>query len=159
MNPNYKNNICKVLFQEEWFSYDFARPRDITPHVSRLEWNRTFLTTINRLYFRIVSDADYRCGDISAISSSMFICEILGNQFCHNETTKMLCSTNVGDIELYPIGKVRGFLDISLASQRIFKKGRGLMLEKNNMRDLSDDFLLLWCRKTKKGGIINVRNE
>jgi hypothetical protein len=158
MNPNYKNNICKVLFEESWYSYDFAQPRNITPYASRLEWNRTFMTTINRLYFRIASDTDYR-HDVSAISSSMFICEILGNQLYHSETTKMLYSTNVGDIELYPVGKVRGFLDISLASQRIFKKGRGLMLEKNNMRNLSDDFLLLWCKKTKKGGIINIRNE
>jgi hypothetical protein len=155
MNPNYKNNICKVLFEESWYSYDFAQPRSVTPYVSRLEWNRTFLTTINRLYFRMASDTDFRC-DVSAISSSMFICnEILGNQLYH-ETTK-LCSTNVGDIELYPVGKLRGFLDISLASQRIFKKGRGLMLEKNNMGGLSDDFLLLWCKKTKKGGIINIR--
>ena len=158
MSPNYKNNICKVLFQEEWFSYDFAQPRDITPHVSRLEWNRTFLTTINRLYFRIACDTGYK-HDVSAISSSMFICDILGNQFYYYETTDMFHYTSVGDNELYPIGKLKGFLDISLASQRIFKKGRGLMLEKNNMRDLSDDFLLLWCRKTKKGGIINVRNE
>lgn len=158
MNPNYKNNICKVLFQEEWFSYDFAQPKDITPHVSRLEWNKTFMTTINRLYFRMTCDSDYK-HDVSAISSSMFICEILGNQLYYNETTDMFHSTNVGDNELYPIGKLRGFLDINLTTQRIFKKGRGLILEKNNMKDLSDDFLLLWCKKTKKGGIINIRNE
>ena len=159
MSPNYKNNICKVLFEESWYSYDFAQPRyNITPYASRLEWNRTFITTINRLYFRIASDTDYR-HDVSAISSSMFICEILGNQLYHNETKDMFHSTIVGDIELYPVGKVRGFLDINLTAQRIFKKGRGLILEKNNMRDLSDDFLLLWCKKTKKGGIINVRNE
>lgn len=158
MSPSYKNNICKVLFQEEWFSYDFAQPKDITPHVSRLEWNRTFMTTINRLYFRMTCDSDYK-HDVSAISSSMFICEILGNQLYYNETKDMFHSTNVGDNELYPIGKLRGFLDINLTAQRIFKKGRGLILEKNNMKDLSDDFLLLWCKKTKKGGIINIRNE
>ena len=156
MNPNYKNNICKVLFQEDWFSYDYGAPKGLTPHVSRFDWNKTFLTAINRLYLRIASDANYK-HDISAIVSSQLICEFLGNQFY--ETTGMFCSTNFADNELYPIGKLRGYLDINLTSKCIFKKGRGLILEKNNIRDLSDDFLLLWCRKTKKGGIINVRNE
>jgi len=158
MSPSYNNNICKVLFEENWYSYDFAQPRNITPYASRLEWNRTFMTTINRLYFRISSDTDFR-PDVSAISSSMFICEILGNQFHFNESTKMFGSNNVGGVELYPVGKLRGFLDINLTGKCIFKKGRGLILEKNNMRGLSDDFLLLWCKKNKKGGIINVRNE
>ena len=160
MSPSYNNNICKVLFEEEWFSYDF-KIKDINPnvHLSRLEWNRTFMTAINMLYFKIASDTNYK-HDVSAISSSMFICEILGNKlYYYNETKDISFSSNYGDNQLFPIGKLKGFLDIHLTAQRIFKKGRGLILEKNNMRDLSDDFLLLWCKKNKKGGIINIRNE
>jgi len=162
MNPSYNNSICKILFQEEWYSYDFAQPRGITPYASRREWNNTFITTINRLYAKLAFETESNIPiskDFCAILSDMSICDTLGNQFYYNKSDEMFNVANVGDIELYPIGKLRGFLDIILTSQRIFKKGRGLILEKNNMKGLPDEFLLLWCKKSKKGGIINIRNE
>ena len=162
MNPNYNNNICKVLFEEEWFSYDFAKPRGITPYTSRLDWNNTFITAINRMCNKIVFETESNSPifeDFCAILSDMSICDILGNQLYHNKTTKVFDTINVRDVELYPIGKLRGYLEINITYKSIFKKGRSLILEKSNMKGLSGDFLLLWSEKTKKGGIINIVNE
>ena len=162
MNPNYKNNICKVLFEEEWFSYDFAKPRGITPYTSRLDWNNTFITAINRMCNKIVLETQYDIPifqDVCAILSDVSICDILGNQLYHSETTKVFDTINVRGVELYPVGKLRGHLEINITHKSIFKKGRSLILEKSNMKDLSGEFLLLWSEKHKKGGIINIRNE
>ena len=162
MNPNYKNNICKVLFEEEWFSYDFAKPRGITPYTSRLDWNNTFITAINRMCNKIVLETQYDIPifqDVCAILSDVSICDILGNQLYHSETTKAFDTINVRGVELYPVGKLRGHLEINITHKSIFKKGRSLILEKSNMKGLSGEFLLLWSEKHKKGGIINIRNE
>ena len=162
MNPNYNNSICKILFQEEWYSYDFAQPRGITPYASRLEWNNTFITTINRLYAKLAFEIESNSPiseDFCAILSDMSICDTLGNQLYYNKPDEMFDVINLGGVELCPIGKLRGYLEINITPKSVFKKSRGLILEKSNMKGLSGEFLLLWSKKSKKGGIINIRNE
>jgi len=162
MSPNYNNNICKVIFEENWYSYDFAKPRGITPYSSRLEWNRTFITAINRMCNKIVLETESDSSiseDFCAILSDMSICNILGNQLYYHMIDEMINITNIRDFELCPVGKLRGYLEINITSKSVFKKGRSLILEKRNMKSLSGEFLLLWSKKSKKGGIINIRNE
>jgi len=160
MNPNYNNSLCKIVFEESWHSYNSEKVQNLNREglifQSELRWNIQLMTTINRVLARMSLEEKSKKLNCILLLSEMSIVDMLDASLVYG----ILDSLNENSL-YYKFGNIKGYLSVGVLLKEIFPKPnfRNLILEKSNMKALSDRFLLLYCKNNNFGIIINVVDE